>query len=76
MDLQTRHVSRILREAMNPLAWDERVAVVRHLAERLSLQLGDDVELASPERYVEYLDQVVRSYVQSLDVVQGRFRSM
>ena len=76
LDRQVKHVSRVLREALNPLDWGERVAVMRCLMERLALHLDEDTDLAAPERYVGHLDLIVRAYVQSLDSIQTRFRAM
>lgn len=75
-ELQAKHVSRVLCEALNPLNWTERVAILRDLMKRLAPHIREDADLSIPERYVEYIEWIARNYVYSLDSIRTRFLAL
>ena len=76
LEQQSKHVARVLQEALDPLNWNERVAFIRALLDRLGPQLPADLRRQPPERFARHYDMIVRTYVQSLDRVKQLLRTL
>ena len=75
-ELQRKHVNRVLKEALDPLDWDARVAFMAVMMERLGPFLPPQIRAAPPERYARHYEEVVRAYVGSFDQVNRLLRAL
>ncbi|MBL7223989.1 MAG: hypothetical protein ISS72_09050 [Candidatus Brocadiae bacterium] len=73
---RARHVGRVLKEAVDPLDWDERVAFMAALLERLAPHLPAGLRSAPPERFARHYEAIARAYVRSLDPVTQLLRRL
>ncbi|MCO6438540.1 MAG: hypothetical protein J5J06_15725 [Phycisphaerae bacterium] len=73
---QSLHVRRLLKEALDPLDWDARVAFMRALLERIGSALPEDIRSAPPHRFVRKLEPIVLAYVRSVDRVGELLRTL
>jgi hypothetical protein len=69
-------VQRVLKEAINPLDDQDRIAFMDALFERLVPLLPEDVRDRGASRFVEHYETLVRHYVRSMDRVREVFRSI
>jgi hypothetical protein len=72
---QSVHVTRVLREALDPLDWNARVAFMTVLLQRIRSFLPEELRAAPPERFVRQLEPIIRTYVRSVDHVGGLLRT-
>ena len=73
---QSLHVKRVLKEALDPLDWNARVAFMTVLLERIGPFLPEELRGAPPRRFVRQLEPIVRTYVRSVDRVGQLLRTM
>ena len=73
---KTKHVTRVLQEAMDPLDWNRKVAFVRALLEKLGPNLPADLRNAPPERFARHYGEITKAYVRSLDQVKQVLRRL
>jgi hypothetical protein len=73
---EEKHVSRVFKEALDPLDWDARVGLIRALLERLAPHLPPEIREAPPERFARHHELIVRSLVKSLDTVRQILRRL
>ena len=76
LEQQSKHVASVLQEALDPLNWNERVAFIRALLDRLGHHLPADLRSQPPERFARHYDIIVKTYVQSLDRVKQLLRTL
>lgn len=76
IEQQSNHVARVLQEALDPLNWNERVAFIGAILDRLSPQLPPDIRNAPPARFARHYDTIAKAYVQSLDRVKQLLRTL
>ncbi len=72
---QSLHVTRVLKEALDPLDWNARVAFMTVLLERIGPFLPEELRAAPPRRFVRQLEPIVRTYVRSVDRVGQLLRT-
>lgn len=72
---QSLHVTRVLKEALDPLNWNARVAFMTVLLERIGPLLPEELRSAPPRRFVRQLEPIVRTYVRSVDRVGQLLRT-
>jgi len=73
---RAKHVSRVIREAIDPLDWAGRVAFTAALIERLGHQLPVEIREQPPERFAPRVEQFLETYARSLDRVKDLLRSL
>ena len=73
---RSKHVSRVVREAIDPLDWDARVAFTAALIERLDHLLPVEIREQPPERFAPRVEQFLETYARSLDRVKDLLRSL
>lgn len=73
---QSKHVARVLQDAVDPLDWKERVAFMAALLDRIGPQLPAELRNRPPEVYARQHDTIVQAYVKSLDRVKAFLRTM
>jgi len=73
-DCQTKYVNRVLREALGPLNRDSQICFISALLKRLAAHLPSEITTASPERFIDHYEIIVKSYVKSLDKINEVFR--
>ena len=72
---RARHVGRILKEGLDPLDWAVKVEFMRALLDRMGPEIQEVVRAQSPEQFVRHYQDIVRTYVQSLDRVRDLLRT-
>ncbi len=75
-DEKAKHVTRVLREALDPLDWNAKVALMAAFLERLAAILPPELRSAPPERFARQWEMLVRVYVASLDQLKGVLRTL
>ena len=71
---QSRHVNRVLRDALGPLNRQAQVSFISALLKRLTPHLPQEIAAASPERFIDHYEIIVKAYVKSLDKINEVFR--
>jgi len=66
---QAKRINRVLKTAIDPLDWTQRVAFVAALLARLSPNLPDDIRSQPPERFARHYEAIAQAYAESLDRV-------
>jgi len=75
-EAQSEHVSAILKDALDPLHREAKVAFMEALLRRVRPQLPDDLQDEPPERFVRKLGALASAYVRSLDRFSQIVRSL
>jgi hypothetical protein len=75
-EAKAKQVRRVLKEAIDPLDWSSRVALMAALLERLGPALPADLRARPPERFARRWEELVEAYVDSLDRIQQALRSV
>jgi len=73
---QTRRVSRVLKEAVDPLDWKERVSFTSGLLARLAPLLPPEMRSLPPERFARHYETIARAYVSTLDGLKKLLRRL
>ncbi|MFH1614472.1 MAG: hypothetical protein ABIG61_05255 [Planctomycetota bacterium] len=73
-ECQSKHVNRVLRDALGSLNREARVSFISALLKRLSSHLPHEITMGQPERFVEHYEIIVKAYVKSLDKINEVFR--
>jgi hypothetical protein len=73
---QSKHVSRIVKAAVDPLEWSERVEFIRGLFDHLGPHLPSDLRSQPPERFARQYEVLCQMYARSLDRVKDVLRSL
>jgi len=71
---QAKHVNRVIKEAITPLDTDAQISLISVLLKRLAPHLPEEIAIASPERFIEHYEIIVKAYVRSLDKINEVFR--
>ena len=74
-EYQTRHINRVIREALGPLDREAQLSFISALLKRLSPHLPAEIAASSPERFIGHYDVIVKAYVKSLDKINEIFRN-
>ena len=74
-EYQTRHINRVIREALGPLNRQAQISFISALLKRLSPHLPQEIAASSPERFIGHYDVIVKAYVKSLDKINELFRN-
>jgi hypothetical protein len=75
-DLCSRHVSRVINEALDPMSTAQQISYIRAFQARLKDQLPPDVQMMSPESLLNRIEMLVRRYVQAVDRLVDTFRGL
>lgn len=73
---QATHVTSVICDALKVRSWTERVAIMRDLMARLAVHIRDDADLTAPEKFVEHVEWIARTYIHSLDSIRTRFNAL
>jgi len=73
---QFEHVDRVMKEILDPLDWEARVAFMGAFLDRLGPQLPPELRSQPPERFAQHYDTILRTYVQSVDRVKQVLRNL
>lgn len=71
-----KYVAHVVRQAVDPLNWETKVAFMGELLRRLAPVLPPDIAVTTPERYANKLDLIVRAYVSSMDRFTAVLKAM
>ena len=72
---QANHISRVLKEVLDPLDWSARVEFMRAFLDRLGPQLSPEIRDQPPERFARHYEIILQAYVRSLDQVKQLLRN-
>ena len=75
-EMQTKHVQKILEEALDPLDWEDRVNFMRGALKRFSPFLSPDIRDQPPESFARHYGPIVKAYIKSLDSINRVLRTM
>lgn len=75
-DQQAKEISRVLKEAIDPLDWVGKVAFMKELLDRLGRQLPPAIRDQPAERYAKHVEFFVQKYVESLEGVSRLLRAL
>jgi hypothetical protein len=75
-DQQAKEISRVLKEAIDPLDWAGKVAFMSELLHRLGPDLPPDLRAQPAERYAKYVESFVQQYVKSINEIGRLMRAM
>ena len=73
---QTKCVTRVLKEALDPLDWSARVDFIKALLTRIGPEIPDEVREAPPERFARHHEPIAQTYVHSLDQFKHLLRRL
>jgi hypothetical protein len=71
-----KHINFVLKSELDPLDWDGKVALMGALLASLKAHLPPEIISQPPERYAGHYDNIVRTYVESVDQVKAIFRNI
>jgi hypothetical protein len=75
-DEYAKHVDRVLKEAIDPLCWDARVAFTAEFLKRFAPFLPVEIRNQPSERFARQIECLVRLHVESMNEVGRVLRSM
>jgi len=73
---QAEYVDRIVKTAVDPLDWDDRIAFMKAFMDRLGPYLPSDIRSQSPMRFARHYREIIRTYVHSVDRVKQLLRTL
>jgi hypothetical protein len=73
-ECQSKHVNRVIKEAVTPLDTDAQVSLISVLLNRLAPHLPQEIATSPPQRFIQHYEILVKAYVQSLDKMNEVFR--
>jgi len=77
IERRSKHINRVIKEALNPMEPDAQISFIRALLQRLAPHLPPEIVSAPPERFAKDDDEfkvLVMTYVKSLDHITAVFR--
>ncbi len=73
---QEKHVNMVLKTALDPLKFEDKIGLITELLNRLSPHLPPDIVSQPPERYAGHYETIVKAYVQSMDQMKSVLHSL
>ena len=78
--LKAESVERYIREMFDrhvaPNAWRDKVEIIRQFIAQCGANLASSIDASQPERYAQNFQELIRSYVQSLQTTSSIFRRL
>jgi len=71
-----KHVNLVLKMALDPLKFEDKITLMAALLKRLESHLPAEIVSQPPERYAGHYETIVRAYVQSMDQMKSVIRSL
>ncbi len=75
-ECQSKHVNRVIKEAISPLDVEAQRCLISVLLRRLKPHLPPEIASAPPERFMEHSEAIVKAYVKSLNEINDVFRRL
>ncbi len=75
-EARQRHILKTFKESIDPLDFDAKVKLIKHLMNRLEEHLPDEITSQKPERFAVDYEEIVTAYVQSKVSLQNVFRRL
>ncbi len=73
---EVKFVDLVLKEALDPLDWQEKVAFTEAFIHRVAPHLPPEILAEPPERFAKSIESLVRTYVKSLEQVNLLMKSL
>lgn len=78
--LKTESVERYIREMFDrhvaPNSWEDKVEIIRQFISQCGANLASSIQPDQPERYAQNVQELIRSYVTSLQRTSSIFRRL
>jgi hypothetical protein len=78
--LKLESVERYVREAFNryvaPNSWEKKVEIIRQFFEKCGASLSSSIDINNPARYAQNYQELIQSYVRSLQSTSSVFRRL
>ena len=78
--LKAESVERYIREMFDkhiaPNSWDDKVDIIRQFIAQCGTNLASSIDSSQPERYAQNYEELIRSYVRSLQATSSVFRRL
>ena len=78
--LKTEFVERYIRDVFDrhvaPNAWEDKVEIIRQFIRQCGANLSSSIRADQPERYAQNYQELIRSYVESLQRTSSIFRRL
>ena len=59
-----------------PNSWEDKVEIIRQFIAQCGANLSSSIDAKEPERYAQNFQELIRSYVQSLQTTSSIFRRL
>ena len=59
-----------------PNSWEDKVEIIRQFIAQCGANLASSIDVSQPERYAQNFQELIRSYVQSLQTTSSIFRRL
>jgi len=78
--LKIESVERYIRDMFDkhvaPNSWDDKVEIIRQFIAQCGANIASSIDPKQPERYAQNFQELIRSYVQSLQTTSSIFRRL
>lgn len=78
--LKIESVERYIRDMFDkhvaPNSWEDKVEIIRQFIAQCGANLSSSIDAKQPERYAQNFQELIRSYVQSLQTTSSIFRRL
>lgn len=75
-EIQVNHINQVLKEALNPLDWEAKVAFMSAFLKRIEPFVSAEIRSIPPERLARNYETIVKTYVESFDKVKALLRTL
>ncbi len=75
-EARLRYAHRVFKETLAPLAFQDRVALVKAFVAKAGPSLPPEIRSQQPERLVSHCEALLEAYVRSMDKVKGLLRTL
>ena len=79
-ELKIESVERYIRDMFDkhvaPNSWEDKVEIIRQFIAQCGANLASSIDARQPERYAQNFQELIRSYVQSLQTTSSIFRRL
>jgi hypothetical protein len=76
VEQQEKHITAVLKQAVDPLDWDQQIAFARAVFQRIRPQLPLELQEMPPDQIAKSIEAIVLTYVRSMDRVKELLRSL
>ena len=71
-----RYVGGLFDQHVAPNSWEDKVEIIRQFIAKCGANLASSIDASQPERYAQNFQELIQSYVQSLQRTSSIFRRL